>query len=124
MRRFIAASIVALAGLSVGSASADAPEGCVATRASGPCEYVATVPGNIVGAGNWRVEVWWSGNCGSGPANWVRESAPDTNFPELEIGDLEVRPPFATWAGSIGVGACARATAGAAGAVAIGEVRP
>ena len=119
MRRLM---LVALGAVMIAAplASGGTPEGCVAQHLEGSpfdrtCTYNASVPGNIVAAGVWTVEVWWSGRCNVGAPDWARASRDGDN--QIAGGG--------SWEGSIAAGSCARATAERPGTiVVIGEVRP
>lgn len=116
MRKLLLCVLAALAlGLAAVPSPAEVLDGCVAVPRS-TCEYVAQERGSIAAVGDWLVEVWWNGVCGSGEPNWIRgRFNGDNNLPGGQAG---------TWEGSIAPGSCARASAYGNSVVAIGTLIP
>ncbi|MGH2831028.1 MAG: hypothetical protein ACRDJM_11145 [Actinomycetota bacterium] len=113
MKRAIAPALVALAFAAAVPTKALVFEGCVALPRTS-CEYVATVPGSILGVGDWLVEIWQGGVCGAGPADSLRSRANgDNNLPGGMAGLLDLM---------IDEGDCARAWAFGNSVVVVGSV--
>jgi hypothetical protein len=115
--------LTVVAAFAVPVSHADDIDGCQAVNPVIPsCEYISTDVGGILGVGDWKVIVHWSGSCDDEVEHavngWIRSSAAG--------GNNVVEPLVGAWAGTVfDAGYCVEAHALSPGSVVlVGHVGP